>query len=69
MRYQIENDRGFVKDTDTKAVLNVNKDALNAYKLQRKKLTKTFALEDEVNSLKEDIKDIKSLLSQLINNK
>ena len=69
MRYQIENDRGFVKDTDTKAVLNVNKDALNAYKLQRKKLTKTFALEDEVNSLKQDINEIKSLLSQLINNK
>ena len=69
MRYQIENDKGFVKDTDTKAVLNVDKDALNAYKLQRKKLTKTFALEDEVNSLKQDFNEIKSLLSQLINNK
>jgi hypothetical protein len=69
MRYQIENDKGFVKDTENKAVLNVNKEALKAYKLQRKKLLKTFALEDEVKSLKEDIKDIKSLLSQLINNK
>lgn len=69
MKYQIENDKGFIKDTENKAVLNVNKEALKAYKLQRNKLLKTFALEDEVNSLKEDIKDIKSLLSQLINNK
>lgn len=69
MKYQIENDKGFIKDTENKAVLNVNREALKAYKLQRNKLLKTFALEDEVNSLKEDIKDIKSLLSQLINNK
>jgi conjugal transfer/entry exclusion protein len=69
MRSKVEDFSQYEKDSFSKAVVNVDKKSLDGYILQRQRLTKTFALEDEVKQLKEDIGEIKSLLSQLINNK
>lgn len=52
-----------VRDTKTKAVLNEDLTSLNAYKKQREKLRQKDA---EVQSLKEEISEIKSILKTLV---
>lgn len=69
MRSKVEDFSQYEKDSFSKAVVNVDKKSLDGYKLQRQKLMKTFALEDDVKQLKEDLGEIKMMLSQLINNK
>jgi len=55
---------GFVRSPEIPgAIVNVDNSALEAYKLRRQK-EKTKL--DEINSLKQEVADIKSLLTQLI---
>ena len=69
MKVKIEEYSQYVKDTESKAIINTDFNALNVYKMQRQKAMKTIELEKDVSQLKEDISEIKNLLSQLINNK
>lgn len=69
MKLKVEEYSQFVKDTESKAIINTDVNALNVYKMQRKKAMRSVELEKEVSQLKEDISEIKNLLSQLINNK
>lgn len=69
MRYSIENYSQFQKDSESRAILNVDKNALNAYKAQRKTLKKAMNVNAEIENLKQDMLEIKSILAQLINNK
>ena len=56
----IENNENLVRDKETSAVLNTNNNALQAYKKRREK-------EMEIEQLKDDVSEIKSLLKQLLN--
>ena len=67
MRYKISGVENFVKDSNNKAILNVDKGALSAYKKQRAIISSAKNLSEEVDSLKNDVKEIKDLLTQLIN--
>lgn len=67
MRLKIETNTQLEKDSVSKAVLNTDKGALDAYKKQRNLLRKATSSVDEINSLKEEVAEIKSLLIQLIN--
>lgn len=69
MRYKIESYSQFQKDSESKAILNVDKNALSAYKAQRTNIKKAMNVNDEIENLKLDVREIKSLLHQLINNK
>lgn len=69
MRYNVENYSQYQKDSESKAILNVDKNALNAYKAQRKTIKKAMNVNAEIENLKQDMLEIKSMLSQLINNK
>lgn len=66
MRHKVEGDSSFVKDTKSKAVLNVNNSALEAYKKQRAVLSKASTASDEINNLKEEVQEIKEMLKQLL---
>jgi hypothetical protein len=56
----------FVRDSSTGALINSNVNNYKLYKQQRES-AKTFGnLREEVDSLKNDISDIKSMLSVLI---
>jgi hypothetical protein len=48
-----------VKDMESKAILNTNYAALLEYKRRKQ-------MEDEVNSLKEDVQDIKQTLNMIV---
>lgn len=69
MRLKVEEYSQFVKDTNSKAIINVDNNALQSYKMRRDKAAKSKELEEDVQQLKSDIADIKMLLTQLINNK
>lgn len=72
---KIENVQGWVKNSETKAVLNIDKTALQEYKLKKQKhqeinMMKTDLdyIKDDVDSLKSEISEIKSLLIDFIKN-
>ncbi len=66
---KIENESGYVKDMTNRAILSTDTAALEAYKLRRKKAAETQAKLDEINTLKQDVAEIKDLLRQLIGSK
>lgn len=69
IRTKVEDHPQYEKDSQSKAVINVDKNGLNAYKTQREKFMKVFNAHSEIEDLKRDVQDIKNLLHQLINNK
>ena len=62
-------DKSFVKDMRSGAVLNIDTDGYQAFKRERERLLRQQELEEQVSDLHRDISDIKQLLQQLINGK
>lgn len=69
MRKKISDYAQYEKDTFNKSVLNVDNASLNSYKKQREKMKLVFNSTNDIENLKLDVQEIKSLLHQLINNK
>ena len=69
MRHKVADYKQYEKDPVSKGIVNVDTGALNAYKIQRKKLGGIFDVQSEVEEVKKDVAEIKALLLQLINNK
>jgi len=59
--YKIKEHPDLVKDMDSKAVLNTNYAALMEYKKKKK-------VEQDIDSLKNEMKDIKNMLSVIVEN-
>jgi hypothetical protein len=63
------NETKFIRDTVSKAVLNTDVNALEQYKLARdRKIKEKNIIEgcvDDINSLKDDMQEIKKLLLKL----
>lgn len=69
-RDKVENSTNLERDKYSRAIVNIDSNALKAYRIQREKMmkfSKVENLENEVANLKNDLNDIKSLLVQLIN--
>ena len=62
------NDASFMRDEDNTALLNTNKTAYDLYKQQRDTVISNQTLQAEVNTLKQDLSDIKQLLGQIAQN-
>ena len=56
----IEDDENLVRDMNNKAILNTNMTALQAYRKRRDR-------DKEMDQLRTDVDEIKSLLKQLLN--
>ena len=71
MPYQpIEGQNDFARDPKTGAVVNINRSEIQAAR-ERKRLwkedqAKRASLENDVNSLKKEMSEIKGLLSQIV---
>lgn len=69
----VEGKDGFYRDESTKAIVNKNRHEYDIYIQQRKKLNtekeRIDNLESSVSDLKDDIKDIKTLLQLALNSK
>ena len=66
----VENNKGFYRDTSTRAIINTNKKDYQLYMANREKMLsdkqRIDELEVKVDSLKDDISDIKNLLLKFV---
>ena len=67
---EIEGQNDFVRDGKHGAVLNINKDEIQAARerkrLRKEKQAKTENRENDVDALKKEMSEIKDLLSQIV---
>ena len=73
MRYlKVEGHNNLVRDTSTNGIINTDKTGYRSYielrKVKNKNLNRIDKIESDLNSLKNDINDIKSLLLNLSKN-
>ena len=62
-KYKIKDNENLVRDAETNAVLNTDLTALERYRMRR---DVEKSRDKELQNLRDDINDIKSLLTQLI---
>jgi hypothetical protein len=64
---KVEGHNGLARDKNTGAIININSTEINRIKNLRVNQRATKAAErEEINQLKSDVKDIKMMLSQII---
>ena len=63
MKLKVKDHEHLVKDTETKAVLNTDLTSLEAYRVHRNKQRQK---DNEIETLKEDVKEIKDILQLLV---
>ena len=64
MKVKIENRTGLVRDTSNMAVINTDRNALEA---AREKQRKAALEKQEIQDLKNDVAELKQLITRLIN--
>lgn len=57
---------GYVRDTDSMAVINTDIESFKNYKLMREEKLKVQKLTNEVDSLKQDLNQLKNLLTKVL---
>ena len=57
-----------IKDEESKAVLNTDVTALDAYRKRRQQNRSVQTMCDDLNNLKSEMTEIKSMLKEIINN-
>ncbi len=65
--FKVKDHKELRKDSKTGALLLSDKNKANEYLTKRKVFENDAAITKEINTLKEDMKDIKDLLQQLLN--
>ena len=60
---KVEGDPGLVRDSKTFAILNTDSEAIHKAKIRKQKRQEQ---KEEIDSLKKDVNDIKSMLSQIV---
>lgn len=63
MYHQVEGHKDLVRDIDSNAILNVNK---NAYQAARERDIRIKKEKEEINILKQDVSEIKYMLQKLL---
>ena len=62
----IEGERNFVRDKNSKAILSNNSEGLKAYKLKRIQMQKVLEYENDINTLKSEISEIRNVLDVIV---
>jgi len=63
----INGERDLVRDKESKAILSRNYNGLEAYKMQRSRNNKILEYENDINTLKKEITEIRQMLNILVN--
>jgi hypothetical protein len=58
----------YIRDGDSKAIVSTDRHELAAYNAQRERLKQMKSYGIEINELKNEMTEIKSLLTQILNN-
>lgn len=62
----INDERDFQRDRNTNALINTNKEAYLQYKRLKKRESRIDRIEESVDSLSQEISEVKSLLKQIL---
>lgn len=66
MRLKVQENERLVRDSANFAILNTDRSALTAHEQKMEQIRKVKSQEQEINTLKSDISEIKELLKQLM---
>ena len=64
---QKTDDKSFVRNPDNAAILNTDTSGFKSYREDRARILKVQQLSNTVETLQQDMADIKSMLQQLVN--
>ena len=67
-KLQLQDTNKYVRDKDSKAIISSDKNSLTAYKAQRERAKQMQNPLDDINMLKNEMIEIKTLLTQILNN-
>lgn len=67
---RVKDEPGYVRDMNSRAILNIDSSGLNAYKAKKRAMLQQKSqinnLTDDVNQLREEMLEIKNLLVRLL---
>jgi hypothetical protein len=63
---KVSDNLNYVKDLNNFAILNTNKSAVAKHQQKMAELKRTKMVEEEINNLKSEVSDIKSMLNQIL---
>ena len=63
---KVKENPDLVRDMDNQAILNTNMDALEAYKKRRQKEREVSQSLSDINIMKQDINELKSLMQRIL---
>jgi predicted adenine nucleotide alpha hydrolase (AANH) superfamily ATPase len=63
---KVKENPDLVRDMNTQAILNTNVDALKAYKKRRQKEKDISDSMNDINTMKQDINDLKTLMQRIL---
>ena len=63
---RVKDNLNYVKDLDNFAILNTNKAAVAKHEQKMAELRRQKQVEEEINSLKSEVSDIKDMLGQIL---
>lgn len=69
MKYNITGHSNLKKDSYSKTITNENSELFNQYNIERQRRLTQQKLEDDINIMRQDINEIKNILSKLIENR
>lgn len=69
MKLKVKDNPGLVRDSRSKAIISEDKDAFEAYVREKNFRSQFQQQRDEINTLKQDIHAIKTLLESLVRDK
>lgn len=64
---KVIDNENLIRDTHSKAILNIDKNAFEAHKEKKKLFRQLLDKNKEVDELKQEVKEIKDLLSAIAN--
>ena len=65
-RAKVKENPHFIKDCTNGAVLNTNKAVIAKHEIKMAELQKKKQVDDEINTLKAEVSEIKGMLSQIL---
>jgi galactokinase len=67
MKYaKVKENPELIRDMNSKAVLNTNLTAMQAYKKKREKQQEIQSAVEDINNMKQDINDLKTLMQRIL---
>lgn len=66
MKLKVEGYPDLVRDSKSKAIINVNRNAMLDYAEKKNTKASIQSLSEELNSMKEDFKEIKEMLKHMV---